>query len=241
MTRLLSTMTLDVRVQIRNNLYNIGIGVAILVALVLSQLVLAEQLSVVIPIGMMLVIGGSTLLYVAGMILFEKDEGTISAAFISPLRPSEYLISKTVTLTTLASLEGAIMIAGTTVLLSLGQDVTLPNIPILLVGVVATGVMYTLIGIIIVVRYDKITEFLIPMALIAVVLQLSFLYFTGFVETPLLLVIPVSAPTMLMSGAYHPLTTPEWVYAIGYTTLLLVGLAVWAYRAFETHIINDIG
>ncbi len=241
MTRLLSAMKLDVKVQVRNNLYAIGIGVGVLVAILLSQLVTAEQLPAVIPTVMMLVIGGSTLLYVSGMIIFEKDEGTINAAFISPLRPSEYLASKTITLTTLATIESAVMIGGTTFLISLGQDITLPNILLLLAGVVLIGVMYTLIGIGLVVRYDKITEFLIPMSLIAVVLQLAFLYFVGFVDSPILLAIPVSAPTMIMVGAYQDLTMVEWLYAIIYTGVLLVGLSIWAFRAFEKHIIMQVG
>ncbi len=241
MTRLLSAMKLDVTVQVRNNLYSIGIGVGVLVALMLSQLITPEQLPVVIPTVMLLVIGGSTLLYVSGMILFEKDEGTINASFISPLRPSEYLASKTLTLTTLATIEAIVMIAGTTLLLSLGYDITLPNILILLVGVVAIGVIYTLIGIGLVVRYDKITEFLIPMSAIAVVLQLAFLYFIGFIESPIFLLIPVSAPTMIMVGAYQDLSTIEWLYGIGYTSILIIGLSVWAYRAFEKHIIQQVG
>jgi len=241
MTRLISAMQLDVKVQVRNNLYTVGIGVGVLTAFLLSQLVTADQLGGVIPTLMLLVIGGSTLLYVAGMILFEKDEGTINAAFISPLRPSEYLTSKIITLTLLATIESIVMVGGSMLFLSIGQEVTVPNIPFLLVGIVTIGVMYTLIGIIMIVRYDSITDFLIPLTLVAIVMQLAFLYFLGLIETPLLLVIPVSGPTMIMTAAYRDLSAVEWIYAIGYTSVLLIGLSVWAYRAFETHIIKQVG
>jgi len=241
MSRLLSTIKLDAIVQVRNNLYTIGIVAGIAVAIVLSQLTTPEQLPVVIPTVMMLVGGGSTLLYVSGMIIFEKDEGTINMAIVSPLRSSEYLLSKIITLTGLATLESTIMVIGTMVLMSFSADVTFPNIFVLYVGILAICVMYTLIGIGLVVRYDKITEFLIPMSGVAVILQMSFLYFLGLIKSPIFLLIPVSAPTMIMRGAYMELSAWEWLYGIGYTAVLLVGLSVWAYRAFQNHIVMKVG
>lgn len=241
MTRLLSTMKLDATMQVRNHLYTIGIGVGILVAITLSQLTLPEQLPVVMPTVMLLVGGGSTLLYVSGMIIFEKDEGTINMAIVSPLRSSEYLISKIATLTFLAALESTIMIVGTMVLMSFANTVNIPNLFVLYVGILSICVIYTLIGIILIVRYDKITEFLIPMSAIAVILQMAFLYFIGFVESPIFLLLPTSAPTMIMRGAYIDLSAGEWIYAIGYTAVFLIGLSVWAYRAFENHIVQQVG
>jgi len=234
-------MKLDAIVQIRNQLYAIGIGVGVFTAFVISQLFTPEQLPIVIPVLMMLVIGGSTMLYVSGMIIFEKDEGTINMSIVSPLRSSEYLLSKIITLTGLATLEATVMIIGTMIFMSFGAQVNIPNILILYIGIIAIGVMYTLLGIGLVVRYDKITEFLIPMSAIAVVLQMSFLYFIGFIDSPLFLLIPVSAPTMFMQGAYMELEAWQWLYSIGYSTVLLIGLSVWAYRAFQQHIVIRVG
>ena len=240
MTRFLSAMKIDVTVQARNKLYAIGIGVAVLVAVLLSQLAHPSRLFYVVPVTMLLVIGGTTLLYVAGMILFERDEGTLHAVIVSPLRTSEYLWSKIVTLTALATLESAVMIGGAMLLMSRSDDVPVPNIPILLAGIVAIGVMYTLIGIVLIVRYDKITDFLIPMAAVVSVLQLPFMHFWGVIEHPAFLIIPTSAPTLLMQGAYIQLAAWEWLYAIGYTAAWMLGLAFWAYRAFDRHVTMKI-
>jgi fluoroquinolone transport system permease protein len=241
MTRLLLTMKMDVTIQLRNNLYTIGIVAGILVAIALSQLAAPDQLYLFVPTLLLLVVGGSTLLYVAGLITFERDEGTLNAVIVSPLRTSEYLGSKIITLTTLATLESAIMIGGAMLIMSRSAEVALPNIPLLLIGIIAIGVIYTLIGILLIVRYDKITEFLIPMSAVTVVLQLPFLHFMGLVEHPAFLIIPTSAPTVLMQGAYIPLSTGEWLYGIGYTAVLIIGLALWAYRAFNTHVIMKVG
>lgn len=241
MSRLLSAMRTDVTMQVRNSLYAIGIGVGVIVAVALSQLANPQQLAGAVPALMLLVIGGSTLLYVAGMITFERDEGTLSAVIVSPLRTSEYLWSKILTLTSLATLESLVMVGGAMLIMRRAGPLPLPNVPLLLAGIIAIGVIYTLVGIVLIVRFDSITDFLVPMAAVAVVLQLPFLYFLGWVPHPLMLIIPTSAPTMLMRGAYVPLVTWEWVYAIGYTGLLIALLSWWAYRAFQTHIIMKVG
>jgi fluoroquinolone transport system permease protein len=234
-------MKIDAMVQIRNNLYTIGIVVAVLTAVMVAWLGSANQLYAIIPTLLLLVVGGTTFLYVGALIFFEKDQGTINATIVSPVRPSEYLWSKIITLTLLAALESMIMVGGAMVIMSFFETVTLPNIPLLLVGMLAIGVLYTLMGIILMVRYDKITDFLIPMALIVSILQFPFVYFWGMFELPAFLVIPTSAPAMLMRGAFVPLAGWEWVYGVGYTAVLLIGLVIWAYRAFEAHIILKVG
>ena len=241
MSRLLSAMKMDVTLQVRTQLYSIGIGAGVLVAVVLALLARPEQLVSLIPTLMLLVVGGSTMLYVAAMILFEKEQGTLKATIVSPLRHSEYLWAKIITLTALAMVESVVMIGGAMLIMSFSDDVTIPNIPLLLLGIFGIGIIYTLIGIVLIVRYDKITEFLIPLSAVAVILQLPFLYFLGWVEHPLFLVVPTSAPTVLMQAAYIQLEGWQWVYGLGYTALLITGLTVWAYRAFETHIIAKAG
>lgn len=241
MNRLFTAIRTDVTVQVRNKLYTIGIVVALIVAVPIALLAEPAQLASVIPALMIIVTGGTTLLYVAGMIIFEKDEGTIHAVIVSPLRSSEYLWSKIITLTFLGTLESLIMIGGGMVIMGFSEPVTWPNIPLLLAGIIAIGVIYTLIGIVLVVRYDKITEFLIPMAAYAVLLQVPFLYFWGVIEHEALLLIPTSAPTMLMRGAFVALPAWEWAYGVGYTVVLIGGLVVWAHRAFNHHIIKNVG
>ena len=133
------------------------------------------------------------------------------------------------------------MILGAMALMWLFGPLTWPNVPLLLLGILAIAILYTLIGIVLIVRYDKITDFLIPMALLAVALQLPFVYFLGWIEHPILLVIPTSAPTVLMQAAYGPLATWEWIYGVVYTALLLVVLSIWAGRAFQKHIVMKVG
>jgi len=237
MKRLLSAIKTDFTVQVRNNLYVIGIMVALLVAGVLSYVATPERMFLLVPALLLTVIGGSTMMYVAGMILFEKDEHTINAIIVSPLRSAEYLWAKVISLTVLATIESVIMVGGAMLIMSYWYHLSLPNIPLLLLGIVAIGIIYTLIGIIAVVRYNKITDFLVPMTGVMIVLQLPFLYFIGMVHHNIFLLIPTSAPAMIMQGAYTSLSTWHWVYAIGYTLLTICLLAVWARHAFNAYIV----
>jgi len=241
MSRLLSVMFTDVRVQIRNNLYTVGIGVSLIIAVGLSQLANPLQLFSVVPALILIVVGATTMLYVAGLIIFEKEEGTLNATIVSPVTTVEYLTSKVITLTSLATLETLVMIGGALFIMSVSSEVNLPNIPILLFGVITIGVLYTLIGVILVVRYNKISDYLIPMALVISSLQLPFVHFWGVVEHSGFLFIPTSAPTILMQGAFINLTTWQWLYGLGYSAISILCLAFWASLAFNTHIIKKVG
>jgi fluoroquinolone transport system permease protein len=79
MNRLLAAMKMDVTLQVRTQLYSIGIGAGVLVAVALAWLAQPQQMVSLIPTLMLLVVGGSTMLYVAAMILFEKEQGTLKA------------------------------------------------------------------------------------------------------------------------------------------------------------------
>ncbi len=241
MTRLWSALKTDVIIQARNNFYTIGIGAGVLVAVMLAWLASPEQLPAILPAVLLIAIGGSTLVYVGGLIIFEKDQGTLNANIVSPLRPAEYLWSKVISLAGLAALESLVVVGVHALLASLWGETRLPNFPALLAGILGIGVVYTLIGIILIVRFDSLTDFLVPMSALAMVLQLPFLYFLGWVRHPILLIIPTSAPGLLLRAAYVPLAAWEWFYALGYTAVLVVGLAAWAQRAFHTHVILKVG
>jgi fluoroquinolone transport system permease protein len=242
MRRFLFALTTDVRVQLRNNLYTIGIMVALICALLMAKVFQPEQLVYGVPTMLLLVAGGTTLLYVAGMILFEKDEGTLAALVVSPLKPTEYLWSKIVSLTLLMTIESLVMMGGAMALMKFsGAEVALSQLALALPGVVLLGIFHTLVGIVMIVRYDTITSFLVPMIFVAVFLQLPALYFLGIFESPLLLLIPTGAPTMIVRAGFTGLEAWEWGYGLAYTAVAIAGLSFWAQGAFEKHIIKRIG
>ncbi|MBF2054991.1 MAG: hypothetical protein IGS03_16205 [Candidatus Sericytochromatia bacterium] len=241
MRRFYAAFALDLRVQWRNKLYAISIFFGLLLGLVLSWISSPAYHALAIPATVLMIAGGSTLLYVAGMILFEQDEGTLQALSVSPLTPAEYLGAKVLSLSLLACLEGLLLLAVVFWMHRHSPGLQAPAVLPLLGGLLAIGMLHTLIGIILVVRFQRITDFLVPMAAVAVLLQAPLLYFTGILDHPLLLLIPSAAQTLLLRGAFAALQPWEWLYAIAYTLLMLVLLAYWARRAFVAHLLHKGG
>lgn len=236
-----AAFALDLRIQWRNRLYAISIFFGLLLGLVLSWISRPATYALAIPVTVLLIAGGSTLLYVAGMILFEQDEGTLQALSVSPLTPTQYLAAKVFSLSLLACLEGLLLVLAVFWMHRHSPGLQSPAWAPLLGGLLAIGMLHTLIGIILVVRFQRITDFLVPMAAVAVLLQAPLLYFTGILEHPLLLLIPSAAQTLLLRGAFAALQPWEWLYAIVYTLLSLPLLAWWARRAFVLHLLHRGG
>lgn len=235
-------MRLDVRVQARNQLWSISAGVGVLAAAALAWLTPADHVGGTVPMAILMFVGGSTLLYVVAMILMERSDGTLSAMVVSPLRRWEYLSSKVITLSGMATLEAALMTFGCLAILSwpLGASPTWPG-PMFFVGVVGLGAMHVLTGVVVVVRYEKINEALLPVSIMALIYQVPALWMVGAIDHSALLIIPSAAPTLLVRAAFTPLSSGEWVYAIAGTLTFIGGLAVWADRAFHRQVVQRGG
>lgn len=231
MNRLISTIRLDVIVQWRNRFYYISIAVGLFVAFVLATFFEPTFIKQAMPAFFLMTVGGTTLLYVAGLVIFEKDEGTLDALIVSPLCRSEYLFSKLISLGLVATVEGVLI-----VLFSYGFANMNPLMMIL--GVWLLAMQLTLVGLIMIVRFDTITDFLTPVLVIGVLVQIPVLYFINLFDTPILLAIPVSAPAMLIRGAWVDLQVWEIAYAFGYSILTIVLGFRWALRAFEKYIVR---
>ena len=237
MNRVLAATRTDVALQARNQLYGISILFAAVMVGVLAWLSSPTSFHRTIPMAILFVVGGSTLLYVVAMVLLERDDGTLEAVTVSPLRPWEYLVAKVASLTALAVFEGAVLVGGTVAWLDYGA-LGGAAVPLVLLGLVALGATHVLIGVIIVVRFRRIMEALMPMGLIALVLQVPALYFVGALPSAVTLVIPSAPPAMFVRAAFTPLSPGELIYAVVGTLATVSVAAIWAHRAFVLHIVH---
>jgi len=197
-----------------NRLYAVGIALSLLMGGGLALALNTESLKTALPMLFLFALGGTSLLYVLGLVVFEKDEGTLFALLVSPLTTHEYFMSELISLTGLALLESLIIVG----------------------GVLLMGVMLTLMGFILIVRYNTLTDAFLPLLVAGLGLNLPALYFLDIVPNALILLVPSSAPTMLSWGAWHPLEAWEVAYGVGYSLLLIAGLYRWAMSAFYRHI-----
>jgi len=230
-TRLVAEMILDVRLQVRNRLYAIGIAMAVLLGLAGRYAFPAEALHAALPAFFLLFLGGSTYMFVAAMIMLERGDRTLEVVRITPLRLGEYLTSKVVTLTTFALLESAII-----VLIAYGPGDF--DIAALLVGTALLGAINTLLGVAQSAKHETVTDFLFPGAvIISLVLTLPLFHYLGIWTSPVWYLIPSRAPLALIAAAFGPIPRWEWIYGLVYSGMWLVIGGALARRQFTRHVV----
>ena len=95
--------------------------------------------------------------FIAALILLERDEGTLTAQSVSPLRSMEYLLSKAISLALLALVENTVI-----VLLFIGFDF---NWGLMILGLLTCVLIYLSLGLVMVAQFDSLNGFLMPSVL----------------------------------------------------------------------------
>jgi ABC-type Na+ efflux pump permease subunit len=230
MSHLGATLRLDVKVQLRSKLYHVGLAMAVITGFVIRMFFSAEQAGIVIPAFFLVAIGGTTFGFAGGMVLLEKSQGTLDALRTSPVTTRDYLLSKALTLTIFAGVESLVVL----VIAHGGR----PPAPLILVaGLLGLGLAYTLLGLGLVASHESVTTFVFPDALVLVgVLQGVFFGIFDVGPQIIYYFIPAQGPFLLMLGAFAPLETWQWTYAVIMTMALVVGSYFFARARFRTHI-----
>ena len=102
MSSLAAALTLDLRLQARSRLYQVGVVVALLMGVAARYFFPAEVVGRLLPALYLLALGGTTYMVGASLVLMERSEGTLRALRASPLTASEYIAAKVLTLTAFA-------------------------------------------------------------------------------------------------------------------------------------------
>ncbi|MBC8400833.1 MAG: ABC transporter permease [Candidatus Marinimicrobia bacterium] len=232
MISLVSTVTKDVRLQVRYGFYFAIVFVAIIYIAIIKQLPLAS-LGTILPLLLLSNLTITAYFFVAGLILFEKGEGTLEALVVTPLPPAAYLTAKIISLSILALVEN-LLIAGITTWFGF-------NLPLLTIGLILNAAIMVLMGFIVVVRFDSINEFIIPGALLMTIFSVPLIDYFGLFQHWLFYFHPVTAPLKLMGAAFTGnIDVGIWVGMI--SPLIWIGLLFnWARRDFRQFIILGRG
>jgi fluoroquinolone transport system permease protein len=216
--------------QARYKVYLIVVGATFGLALALRALVTPEQLHFFMPVLVMYGVSLTTVFLVGVLLLLERGEGTLNVVMVSPLRPTEYLASKLITLTTLALVESAIM-AG--VAYGLGF-----SFGWLVLAVVMRASMGVAVGVAVGVRYSSITRFLLPAIVASLAFDLPNIWYLELWPSPLFYVWPSMPPLLLAKAAFLPVDPLQLVYAFVYGTLVVGAALFWASRAIDRFVVR---
>jgi fluoroquinolone transport system permease protein len=227
MSRLAAALRYDARLQWRYGLYLVGALIAAFFSLLLSPLDTAAY-GFALPAFIVGNITTTTFFFVAVLVLFEKQEGSLTALCISPLRTHEYLLSKVLSLAFLAIAETGVMIAFV-------FDGSL-SWPLLLFGMLALCAVFTLVGFITVVRFASITDFLLPAVLVVIAMELPLLGSLGVVPSNGWLLFPIGGPLELLAGAVAQSSPWAFAAALASSACWIAILAALCQRAFLTFV-----
>ena len=230
MNRLLATLWLDMRLQVRHRIYAISVPLALVLGLALRALFSAEQAAAVLAVFYLLIVGASTYFFAAALVLLDKSDGVFAALRTSPLSPSTYLTSKTVTLTGLLLLES-------TLIYLIAFAGTIERLWPLVLGLVLLAAMQTLLGLVQVAPHDAVTSFLVPgAAIMGTVLQLPVFWVFGAGPAWVWYLVPTQGPLLLILAAFEPIEPWQWLYALVVSTLATAGAGWWALHRFRHYI-----
>jgi fluoroquinolone transport system permease protein len=232
MKRLARTLLLDIRLQFRNGFYYASLFVVAVAGTLLRQ-VPSERLASLMGVILFGNLAVNTFYFVSGLVLLEKDEATLTALAVSPLRVSEYLASKLITLSGLSLVESSLI-------LLIGYTQPMAAIPFA-AGLVIASLIYTLFGLLAIVRYRSINEFLMPSVVFTGLLSLPVFPFLLKYNGWLAFLHPMQAPLLLLQSGFTPL--PAWNLAYGLLYgLLWTGVLFWlCQRAFHTFVTGGAG
>lgn len=221
MNRLFVTIHTDLRLQIRNGFYYAAAFVLGIYVLVLTQLPIAGvRLGWLLPALVVNNLMISSFYFVGGMVLLEKNDGTLTAQGVTPLRTGEYIWSKALTLTVLGMAYNGI-IAG----LLAGPRVALALMP----GLAAASLFYCLFGLAAVAYYSSLNRYLMPSLLWIGLLTLPLVPDAMGWQHPLLYLHPLFALLLLLHAATEPVGAGLLLYAVVYAALWLA-FAFWLAR-----------
>lgn len=259
MTRLTSTMKWDARLQYRNGFYYAALVVVIIWALLLSQIPAqlfdslgTNTLAWLLPAAVLgnLLVG--TFYFMGGLLLLEKGEGTIEAQIITPLRSSEYILSKLATLTILSFIENSLLVLIIYVLRArswtapaqffngFGPEL-ISSLLLFAAGLILAAIILCLSGFLVVIRYDSINEYLLPSIMVTTLLMLPLVAYLAGWQSWLLYLHPLQAPLLLFEAAWQPIPIWQLIYALVYSLLWAVLLFRSAHGAFYRFVIIKQG
>ena len=149
----------------------------------------------------------TAMMFAAVIVLFEKDQQTLSAIKVSPLPPSAFIASKALSLSLLATLCGWLMAV---VSYEFGF-----NHRLFLTGVFATSLAFSLGGLWLGMISSSFNNFLANSIGLMIFLGVPFISMFGY-ESWWLYLFPSMATLLLIEGSITGLAAVEIVYAVLY-------------------------
>jgi len=235
-SRALSRLVLwDVKIQARGNVYLFTLLTTLAFSTVLF--LLPDRAPDTVITGILFldpaVVGTS---FVAAIVLMERSQNTLAALAVSPARPSDYVLSKIITLTLLTFAGGMALVCVAYWPVPLDQAIRF------IIAMAFTGSLGVVGGVLLVATANSMNHFIARGFPVSVVLYLAFIahfdVVTGIWAWILFGLNPGHAMLRALLWAADPsnVSTADAIYAFGYMGLLTAIFFVWALRLYSDNI-----
>jgi fluoroquinolone transport system permease protein len=225
----------DVKVQARQNVYLFTLLTTLSFSTVLF--LLPDRAPDTVITGILFldpaVVGTS---FVAAIVLMERSQNTLAALAVSPATPSDYVLSKIITLTLLTFAGGMALVCVAYWPVPIGQAIRF------IIAMAFTGSLGVVGGVLLVATANSMNHFIARGFPVSVVLYLAFLahfeVVTGIWTWILFGLNPGHAMLKALLWAADPgnVSTAEVIYAFGYMGLLIAIFFAWALRLYGDNI-----
>lgn len=164
-------------------------------------------------------------LFAAVLILFERDQNTLAALSVSPMRFTYYLWSKALSLTLISTMTALVMAW-------IGHGFQIHYLHFI-TGVAGSTILFVWIGCMIGFKVSSFNHLLMLTIAFLVPTALPFLAFFDVWHHPLLYLIPSYPGILLLKAGFQPIILGEYLYGYIYLLTCLIGVFVWSKKTLE--------
>ncbi|MBI9050722.1 MAG: hypothetical protein JEZ00_14975 [Anaerolineaceae bacterium] len=232
MKRFLSILKWEVIRQFKNGIYYVSLIVLVLWVL-LFGLIKTVSMDNIIPLIILGNLGLTTFYFMAGIMLFEKGEGSLAAQVTTPIRNWEYISAKAISLSLLATLENLII----TIALAGWHFSYIP----LILGTFVAGFIFCLAGFISVIRYDSINEFLVPSILYMFAITIPILSAFWLQNSFIWYLHPIFGAYKMMQNGFAAIGFWNQLYATLISLATIFVLCRFSLNGFTRYVVRSEG
>lgn len=215
--RLFAAMRLDMMLQLKYQIFTAGLIVALLYTAVFLMLPFEkpDKLLVLLIFSDPTVLG---FIFIGAIFIFEKDQNTLQAIAITPLKDQEFLLSKSFSLTFNSAICSLIIIISVKGLHF--------NLFYFLSALLLSSNLFIFLGVIGVLKVKTINQYIFIIPFFIAPLSVPILNYLGVVHSWLFYLIPSQASLELFHASFNKIPFFTALYSYAY-------LLLWNYLAYK--------
>jgi fluoroquinolone transport system permease protein len=194
----------------------------------------------IIPIVVLSDVGTMGMLFIGAIVFFEKGQGSIKALIVTPVKPKEYIQAKVISLLCFVMLATFFVIIGPTLIKGVSINIVFYPIAVILIAT-----PYILLGFILSAYFKSFTDFIFPMGLVFMVLNLPLLFLFDIKALEpfrgLIYILPSHGMVLLLKAMFEPQKALDLTYAILYNMIIIRWLYLKSIKIFNQKVIGRQG